>query len=123
MHNFKKYILISLGFISVGLGVLGMFLPVLPTTPFLLFAAACFAKSSKQAYKWLMTNKWFGKYISNYRAGKGIPLRIKIMSVSFLWVTILSTVIFFTDNLFVRILLPLIAIGVTIHIISIKASK
>ncbi|OJV39594.1 MAG: hypothetical protein BGO29_04405 [Bacteroidales bacterium 36-12] len=121
MDNLKKYILITSGFVSVGLGILGMFLPILPTTPFLLIAAACFAKSSRRAYRWLTTNKLFGRYISNYRAGKGIPLRIKIMAISFLWLTILATVIFFVDNIYVRILLLIIAIAVTIHIWTIKA--
>jgi uncharacterized membrane protein YbaN (DUF454 family) len=121
MDNLKKYILITSGFVSVGLGILGMFLPILPTTPFLLIAAACFAKSSNRAYKWLTTNKLFGRYISNYRAGKGIPLQIKIMAISFLWLTILATIIFFVDNIYVRILLLIIAIAVTIHIWTIKA--
>lgn len=115
-----KGLLIIAGFMAVGLGILGMFLPVLPTTPFLLLAAACFAKSSKRFYQWLLNNKWFGSYIKNYREGKGIPLKIKILSMGFMWMTILTTVIFFLDNIYVRILLLVIAVGVTIHISLIK---
>ena len=118
-----KAFLIVIGFISVGLGILGMFLPVLPTTPFLLLAAACFAKSSKRFYYWLLNNKWFGSYLKNYREGKGIPLKIKIMALSFLWSTILLSTIFFLDNIYLRILLISIAVGVTIHISLIKTKK
>jgi uncharacterized membrane protein YbaN (DUF454 family) len=118
-----KAFLIVIGFLAVGLGILGMFLPVLPTTPFLLLAAACFAKSSKRFYHWLLNNKWFGSYIKNYREGKGIPLKIKILSMGFMWVTILTSSIFFLDNIYIRILLIVIAIIVTIHISLIKTKK
>jgi uncharacterized membrane protein YbaN (DUF454 family) len=118
-----KAFLIVIGFIAVGLGILGMFLPILPTTPFLLLAAACFAKSSNRFYHWLLNNKWFGSYIKNYREGKGIPLKIKIMALSFLWSTILLSTIFFLDNIYVRIVLLLIALAVTIHISLIKTKN
>lgn len=118
-----KAFLIVIGFIAVGLGILGMFLPILPTTPFLLLAAACFAKSSNRFYHWLLNNKWFGSYIKNYREGKGIPLKIKIMALVFLWSTILLSTIFFLDNIYVRIVLLLIALAVTIHISLIKTKN
>jgi uncharacterized membrane protein YbaN (DUF454 family) len=118
-----KGLLIIIGIISVGLGILGMFLPVLPTTPFLLLAAACFARSSKRFYHWLLNNKWFGSYIKNYREGKGIPIRIKILSMGFMWITILTSSIFFLDIIYIRILLIVIAIIVTIHISLIKTKK
>lgn len=123
MSKFKRNLLIISGFICVGLGVLGIFLPVLPTTPFLLLAAAAFAKSSDRAYHWLMTNRWFGSYITNYREGKGIPLRVKITSITFLWITILASAIFFIENIYIKIMLILIATGVTIHISSVKTYR
>ncbi|MEA4985388.1 MAG: YbaN family protein [Paludibacter sp.] len=118
-----KAFLIVIGFIAVGLGILGMFLPILPTTPFLLLAAACFAKSSDKFYHWLLNNRWFGSYIKNYREGKGIPLKIKIMALSFLWSTILISIVFFLDNIHVQVLLFAIAAAVTIHISLIKTKK
>lgn len=118
-----RWILTIAGTFFVGLGVLGIFLPLLPTTPFFLLAAACYARSSKKFYHWLLNNKWFGKYIKNYREGKGIPIKVKILSISLLWLTIVFSTIFVVDNLFVRIVLILIATGVTIHIISIRSGK
>jgi len=123
LKRFTKIILTIIGFISVGLGILGIFLPLLPTTPFLLLAAACFSKSSTRFYNWLLSNKLFGKYIKNYREGLGIPLKIKISTISLLWITIIFTVIFAVDILFVKIILIFIAIGVTVHILKIRTYK
>ena len=116
-------VLIIAGTFFVGLAVLGIFLPILPTTPFLLLAAACYARSSKRFYSWLLNNKWFGKYIKNYREGKGVPIKVKILSISLLWLTIMFSTVVIVDNPFVRIILILIALGVTIHIISIRTMK
>ncbi len=118
-----KWILITSGTILVGLGVLGIFMPLLPTTPFLLLATLCFARSSKRFYNWLLNNRWFGKYIRNYLDKKGIPLKAKIFTISLLWITILFSAIVVVSILFIRIILILIAIGVTIHILSIRTLK
>ncbi|MFH0931814.1 MAG: YbaN family protein, partial [Candidatus Zixiibacteriota bacterium] len=74
--------LIITGTFFVGLGVLGIFLPLLPTTPFLLLAAACYARSSKRFYNWLLNNRWFGSYIKDYKEGKGVPSKVKAISIS-----------------------------------------
>ncbi|MDP3025258.1 MAG: YbaN family protein [candidate division Zixibacteria bacterium] len=115
--------LIITGTFFVGLGVLGIFLPLLPTTPFLLLAAVCYARSSKRFYNWLLNNKWFGNYIKNYRERKGVPLKVKVLSISFLWITIGYSVVFVVHIFLVRIILILIAMGVTTHILSIKTLK
>ncbi len=93
-NNLSRWALIATGTFFVGLGIFGIFLPLLPTTPFLLLAAACYARSSKRFYNWLLNNKWFGNYIKNYRERKGIPLKIKILSISFLWIAIGYSAIF-----------------------------
>ena len=118
-----RWVLITAGTIFVGLGILGIFLPILPTTPFLLLAAACYARSSKRFYDWLLHNKWFGAYIKNYREGKGVPLKVKVFTISLLWTTILFSAFFIINNLWIKIVLILIAIGVTIHIHAIKTYK
>ena len=116
-------ILIIAGTIFLGFGIIGIFLPILPTTPFLLLAAACYARSSKRFYNWLMKNRWFGTYIKNYREGRGVPLKDKVFTISLLWITILASVFFIISNFLIEIILIIIAIGVTIHILTIKIIK
>ena len=115
-----KVLLITAGTFFIGVGIVGIFIPILPTTPFLLISAALYARSSKRFYNWLINNKIFGRYIKNYREGKGIPLKLKIFTIAFLWITIGCSTIFAIDIFWVRVILVVIAIGVTIHIISIK---
>ena len=122
-NNLSRWALITTGTFFVGLGIFGIFLPLLPTTPFLLLAAACYARSSKRFYNWLLNNKWFGNYIKNYRKRKGIPLKTKILSISFLWIAIGYSVIFVVHIFFGKIIIILIAVGVTLHILSIQTLK
>ncbi|RKQ33166.1 YbaN family protein [Oceanobacillus halophilus] len=109
MRAVKRAFLIAVGSLSLGLGVLGIFLPLLPTTPLLLLAAACYIRSSDKLYHWLITNKRFGPYILNYREGNGIPLKVKVISVSLLWFSMLFTVIFVVPLILVKILLLAVA--------------
>jgi len=118
-----QILLISTGTFFVGIAVAGIFLPVLPTTPFLLISAALYARSSARFYNWLINNKIFGKFIKDYREGKGIPFKLKIMTIALLWVTIGCSAIFGVDIWWVRIILVIIAVGVTIHIARIKPAK
>jgi uncharacterized membrane protein YbaN (DUF454 family) len=118
-----KGLLIFAGTLFVGLGILGILLPLLPTTPFLLLAAACYARSSKRFYHWLLSNRWFGKYIKNYQEKRGIPSRVKFSTISVLWITIALSAIFATENLLVRMVLLVVALGVTIHILSLRTLK
>lgn len=105
MKQLKKLSLIIVGSISLGLGVLGILLPLLPTTPFLLLAAACYVRSSDRLYEWLIANKYFGTYILNYRQGKGIPLKAKVLGVSLIWISIGYTIFFVIPILMVKFLL------------------
>lgn len=105
------------------LGFAGIFIPVLPTTPFLLLAAYLYAKSSDRFLNWLLTNPLFGKYIDDYRSGRGITLRHKLVSIFMLWLTMIVSVIFIVDILWIRAVLILIAIGVTIHLSRMKTMK
>ncbi len=107
----------------VGLGIVGIFLPLLPTTPFFLLAAACYARSSKRFYNWLLNNRWFGKYVTLYRAGKGVPLSVKAPTLCLLWFTITLSALFVVDNAATRAILFLIAIGVSFHVLSIPTLR
>jgi uncharacterized membrane protein YbaN (DUF454 family) len=120
--NIIKHIIFVGGFISLILGIIGIVIPILPTTPFLLLSSAAFAKSSQKFHKWLLNNKVFGFYIRNYKEGKGMPTKIKIFTLALLWLTIMIS--FFLISLFwVQILLICIAIAVSIHIILIRPKK
>ncbi|MDR1585596.1 MAG: YbaN family protein [Prevotellaceae bacterium] len=119
-----KILLAVLGLISLGLGVLGIFLPVLPTTPFFLLSAALFARSSKKLYDWLLNHPVMGEYIRNFIEDKSIPLKVKIVSISVMWISMLCTAFLaVNDKLWLQILLIAIAVGVTIHILSFKTRK
>ncbi len=120
----KKVLWLVVGFICLGLGSVGIVLPILPTTPFLLAAAACFCKSSTRMYNWLLGNKWFGEYIRNYKEGRGLAMKTKITALTVLWVTIGISTVFFLNRLLppqlvlpMQIIMVAIAVGVSIHIL------
>jgi uncharacterized membrane protein YbaN (DUF454 family) len=115
-----KWFLIAVGIISVGLGLLGVFIPMLPTTPFLLLAAGCFMRSSQRLYDWLIHHKWFGEYIRNYREYRAIPLRAKVVTLVLLWSVIGTTALFAVTLWWVRVLLGVVALGVTLHLLHLK---
>ncbi|MDL2255273.1 YbaN family protein [Parabacteroides sp. OttesenSCG-928-G06] len=123
MKPLKRYIYIGLGTLFLGLGTLGIFLPVLPTTPFWLLTCWFYIRSSEALYRKVMANRYFGNYVKAYMEDKSIPLRGKVISLSVMWVSILCTIIFFVPITWVRILLFLISVGVTIHILSFPTRK
>lgn len=118
-----KYLYIVLGSISLGLGIIGIFVPVLPTTPFLLLTAFLYLKGSKKLYDKLMAHQKLGPYIKNFQEYKAIPLKTKVISITLLWITILFSAIFIVNVLWLKLFLIVIAIGVTIHILSFKTLK
>ena len=122
-NKLKQKILFIAGSISVAIGVVGIFVPLLPTTPFLLLAAACYMRSSERFYRWLLNNRFFGTYIRNYIEGKGVPLRIKIYTIALLWATISLTIFLISPGIVVKIVLAVVAIGVTLHIILLRGVK
>lgn len=81
-------LLIAVGWLAVVLGVIGIFLPVMPTTPFLLLASACFVRSSPRFHDWLINHRYFGAYLRYYMDGRGIPRKAKIGIITLLWITI-----------------------------------
>lgn len=119
-NELKKYFLIGVGFLSLGLGTVGIFLPVLPTTPFLLLSSYCFLKSSRRLHERLLSHKVLGAYIKNFQETRTIPRRAKAYILITLWASIgLSFCL--VNNTAVRILLPVIALAVSLHILHYKS--
>ena len=118
------------GTICLVLGAIGIVLPILPTTPFLLASAACYYKSSPKMHKWLLNNKWFGDYIKNYQEGKGIPRKTKLTALTVLWVTIGISTIFFLDRILppflvlpMQLIMIIVAVLVTVYMIKLPTYK
>lgn len=123
LGKIKRCFFIAVGTIFLALGAVGILLPILPTTPFLLLSAACYYKGSEQMHRWMLNNRLFGNYIRNYKEGKGISLRAKAFTISLLWVVITYSALFMVNAIIVQIFLFIIAIGVSIHIITIPTFK
>jgi uncharacterized membrane protein YbaN (DUF454 family) len=115
-----RSILIAAGVLCAGLGIAGIFIPLLPTTPFLLLAAACFARSSDRLHHWLMTNRWVGDHISSYMEHRATTLATKVVSVTTLWCALALAAALFTESWVVRSLLLLVGVGVTVHLVTLK---
>ena len=120
MRPALRPLLFAAGLLSLALGIIGIFLPIMPTTPFLLLAAAAFARSSARLHDWLLNHPWFGRYIRDYIEKRGIRLRVKILAIALLWLSIGISVLFLVPLLAVKVLLVAVAAGVTWHIASIR---
>lgn len=93
-----KIFLAILGCAAFVLGVVGIFVPLLPTTPFLLLAAALWVRSSPRLYEWLLAHRCFGGYIRNFRENRAIPLRAKVVSIALMWGTMLYCIFGLLDG-------------------------
>ena len=118
-----RYFYLIFGFIFVGIGVLGIFLPLLPTAIFLIAASACFMRSSPKAAAWLKNNRWIGGYVRNYVDKTGLTITSKITHIVVLWVSISLSAYYVAEDIAIRVLLLIIAIAVSIHLIMIKTAK
>ena len=129
-QSIARAIWFIVGITCLVLGAIGIVLPILPTTPFLLAASACFCKSSTRMYNWLLNNKWFGEYIRNYKEGKGLPIKTKISALAVLWVTIGFSTVFLLSRILpqqlvlpMRLIMVAVAIGVSMHILRLPTFK
>jgi uncharacterized membrane protein YbaN (DUF454 family) len=118
-----KQILIASGIICLVLGIIGIFLPLLPTTPLLLLAAFCFARSSDRIYRWLLNHRVLGRYIKCYLETGGVTRKTKISAIALVWLSIGLTVVFLMPTAFGRILLLIIAAAVTVYIASLPRAR
>jgi len=118
----RKLLLIIAGLLAVTLGTIGVFVPLLPTTPFLLIASYCFVRSSKKLHNWLMNHRLFGKYLQNYIKYRAVTKLTKIISISTLWITIIISFVVI-DNIYARIVLAIVLICVTTHLGMLKVME
>ena len=122
MKNLKKKLYIAFGFLAVALAIIGVFIPGLPTVPFLLVALFCFERSSKKYHDMIMNNKYFGPVLQDYYSGKGLTSSVKIKAISFLSCGMAFS-IYKIQNLHARIALAIVWLGVAIHIILLKTKE
>jgi uncharacterized membrane protein YbaN (DUF454 family) len=119
VKSIKKYFLIFIGSLSLAFGIVGIFIPVLPTTPFLLLSSFCFIHSSKRLYNWLINHKIFGEYIYNYMTYRAVKRSTKIGALLFLWLSLMISMLV-VSSLHLRIFLFAVGIGVSIHLYTLK---
>jgi len=119
----KKMLLMILGTLCLILGTIGVFLPVLPTTPFLLVSLWAYMRSSEKLYNFILTNKYLKPYVEDYVSGNGIPRHAKIKAIALIWLTIGISVLFVVDKLFVRVMLLVTASLVSLYIGTHKEPK
>ena len=122
MNRAKKALLVAAGSLCIVLAVLGVFLPLLPTTPFLLLASACYVRSSERLHGWLMGNRLLGGYIRNFRERRGIPLRGRVVTVVLLWLPLLYSV-YRLDLLWLELLLVLMGLVWSVLVFRMKTLK
>ena len=121
-QSIKKYAYLTAGLIALGLGIIGIFLPLLPTTPFLLLASICLLRSSTRMHHWLMHHPILGRYLTDYLEHKAIRPAARISALIFLWTTLLVSIIL-VDHSVIRLVLAAVGIGVTLHLFCLKTIK
>ena len=119
----KRVLLIAGGTTSVGIGVVGVFLPILPTTPFLLLATYLFARSSERLHRWLLGNRLVGDYLRRYYEGRCMSRRHKAGTLVMLWLALATTALFVVDSWLVRSVLGVVGVAVTIHILTLRGER
>jgi len=119
-HSLRKWSLVSVGILSVALGTVGIVVPLLPTTPLLLLAAACFVRSSDRLYGWLIGHRLFGSYIRNYREHRAVTWQTKVFTLALLWIAIGYSALAVISSWVIRAILLVIALAVTVHVLSLK---
>jgi hypothetical protein len=112
-----RALFLGIGVLATALGVFGIFLPLLPTVPLLLLAAACFARSSPRHYTWLLEHPRLGPLVSDYRDGNGMPLRAKVWAILLLWTSISLSALLFSSVLPIKLALFAVAVGVTFYLL------
>jgi uncharacterized membrane protein YbaN (DUF454 family) len=114
--------MICVGCICVAAGVVGLFLPLMPTVPLLLLAAFCFARSSERFHIWLLEHNHLGPLIRDYLAGSGIPDRARWTAIGMIAVSFSASIFFFANRVWLRLLLVAIAVAITIYLLRLPSA-
>lgn len=123
LADMGRPVLIVIGTIFVGLGLAGVFLPLVPGMPFFLVAAWCYARSSPRFYSWLLNNRICGAYIRDYQQYRGMRMHTKVKAISILWIGITCAGMVASDGFWLRLIMVVVAISVTCIILSVKTIK
>lgn len=118
-----RFLWTTLGTLFLGIGIIGILLPILPTTPFLLLATACYLRGSARMHRWMMTNRYFGRQLGDYSEGRGVSRATKVVALVALWGLIGLSALSATENLVIRLILLAVAVAVTLHIITLKTKR
>lgn len=121
-HGLRRWVFVGLGSVLFGIGIMGIFLPLLPSTVFFLGAAGLYGKSSPGAYRWLTTNRWFGRHLRAYKEERGATVGTKVWSVVTLWAGI-GVSEYFIDIPWVQLLLIAIGVAVTVHLVTLRTIR
>ncbi|MEM0448950.1 MAG: YbaN family protein [Methanomassiliicoccales archaeon] len=120
--RWKSGFWIGIGTISLAIGIMGIIIPLLPTTPFLLFAAFCYSRGSRKLHTLILRHKYLGAYIRAYEKGEGISYSVKATSLLLLWGAMSITIVFFIDEVIIMILIVLIGLAISAHILLLRAN-
>jgi uncharacterized membrane protein YbaN (DUF454 family) len=121
--GFKRWCLLTAGVLSTALAVLGIFLPLLPTVPLLLLAAACFARSSEPFYRWLVEHRQLGPLLQPWLEGAGIPRRTRVKAIALVWVSIPASAFLLVPLPWVRALMFAVALAVTLYLLRLPSRE
>lgn len=113
-----RWLLLVIGWLAIAAGLVGLFLPVVPTVPFLLLAVACFARSSERCHRWLVEHNHFGPLLRGYLHGGGIPLKAKRMAIGMVWISFPTSALLFVPVVWLKVVLLAVAVAITIYLIS-----
>jgi len=122
VKGINKLLFVALGCVFLGLGAVGLVMPLVPTTPFVLLSAICFSKSSRKIHSWLSRLPFFGSFIENYRTKQGIKKSLKVISILSVWASLITSMILL-QTLWISLLLMVVGASVTTHILLIKTKK
>lgn len=123
LDHAARLMLIAAGLICVGLGALGILLPGLPTTPFLLLAAYCFARSSEHFHGWLLNHRWFGSYVRNFESGRGMTRPAKATTLLVMWLSFGVTIVLFVPVVWGQASMFLLAVAVSVYILRLPTAS